>query len=893
MTGINSNWTTKRFSGAKAAAFFAGISIFIALIFAFGCSSGGTKGGAAVTGKSAGENGDYRPDIASLPVPQGVSPGTFELLKAELLRQLDERFDGDYSKAVSGAPQGDAGKVTSIYFDTGAWELQWSYENKGDYDLSGQVGVPDITPVALHYGHVIDIMSGWLHPIDGWIDGDANGEIGIPDITSIALGYLNEVSGYHILQSDSPDGPWIMVTSVEMPVDRTYPIRFFFQGWTLGVPPYLAVQPYDSEGATGPVSVPVSTAGNQLPVADLVSTLDSGEAPLDVSFDASGSYDPDGFIVGYQFDFDGDGNIDLSTGTPEADYTYFGGGIFDASVTVTDNEGASSTAFVTITVTVGGNVPPEANISAIPTNPEIDETVNFDASFSSDSDGTVDNYEWDFDGDGTYDLDTLDTPYATHAYPLSGTYFAAVRVTDNLGAQDEATVQIDVAPPANYPPFAVLSAMPDGPTTGSFDASGSGDPDGEIVLYQWDWDSDGFYDEDSGNSPYASHDFGAAGTYYVTVQVTDNYGDSATASAWLELQEPHTWTTLNPMGTTGDFRAAAMTMVAGVPAIAAYEYNDSDTKFVLASDSYGTAWGTVYQATSDRGVSMDLIFANGMPCIALESSGSYAAFVRATSATGAAWQTQIQADSTFGSGRYLSLDFAYTTDFFPAIASSSWFDSNLYFAYAQDVSGDAWNPAVTVDEGVGQGYPSLHRVNVEGVAYPAIAYFDVPNESLLFIRANDSAGSTWGTPAVVDSATGDYFSNIRLLFHAGKPVIMYWDMDPMGLKLAVADDEGGTAWSEFHTINAIDYPTARGQDMAIINGNLCVAYTVSGPLVGEDLVYRRNTGPGYGDWSAAETVNTGYFESVTLVDASGIPGVSYIDTNEMPFQLYYSYRMAL
>lgn len=890
MKGKNSKAILNAKSSTNVTSIWAIFSLFLTLILAFGCSTGSANGGGALAGKTAGLNQDYRAEIGALPVPAGASHDTFELLKDELMKQLDERFGGDMSRAVSGAPQGDAGKVTNLAFNTSSWELSWSYVNKGDYDLSGQVGVPDITPVALHYGHVIDIMSGWLHPIDGWIDGDSNGEIGIPDITSIAQGYQNEVAGYHILWSNSPDGPWNQSGFVEMPEERTYPVTFNYQGWTLSVPPYLAVQPYDSEGATGPVSAAVSTAGNQFPVADLVADPVLGEAPHTVTFDASGSYDSDGYIVSYEFDFDGDGVVDLNTGTTVVDYIYTNGGIFDASVKVTDDGGATSTAFVIITVTVGGNIPPVANISAFPTSPAIDETVNFDASLSTDADGTIDKYEWDFDGDGFYDLDTLDTPYATHTYPMSGTFFAKVRVTDNLGAQTEASVQIDVAPPTNYPPTAWLVAMPDGATSGSFDASGTNDPDGEIVLFQWDWDNDGLYDWDTGNIPYATHDFGAYGSYLVTVHVTDNLGATDTASAWLELLEPHTWTTVNPMGTTGDFRGAAMTMVSGAPAIAAYEYNDGDTKYVLSADGNGTAWGTVYQATSDRSTSMDMIFANGMPCIAIESSGSYAAYMRATALDGSAWQPQIQADSAAGAGRHLSLGFVFTTDFFPAIASASWFNDNLYFATSQDLEGDVWNPSVIVDEGTGQGQPSLYYVSIAGIDYPAIAYFDVPNQSLLFVRANDAAGSSWGTPVVVDSFIGDFFSNIKLLMYSGKPVILYYDFDPMGIKLAVADDDAGTAWSEFHTINTTDNPSARGQNMAIVDGSLCVAYTVYGPFVGEGLVYRRNTGPGFGDWSAAETVDNGYFIHVNIVDANGIPGISYIDEADFPFPLLYSYR---
>lgn len=63
----------------------------------------------------------------------------------------------------------------------------------------------------------------------------------------------------------------------------------------------------------------------------------------------------------------------------------------------------------------------------------------------------------------------------------------------------------------------------------NFDASASYDPDGTIVLYEWDWNGDGTYD--LANNPTPSHAYGAAGTYTVVLRVTDNDGRSGTARA--------------------------------------------------------------------------------------------------------------------------------------------------------------------------------------------------------------------------------------------------------------------------------------------------------------------------------------------------------------------------
>jgi len=56
-----------------------------------------------------------------------------------------------------------------------------------------------------------------------------------------------------------------------------------------------------------------------------------------------------------------------------------------------------------------------------------------------------------------------------------------------------------------------------------FDASLSHDPDGKVTMYEWDWESDGKYDERSA-SPEAEHFFSQAGMYAVTLRVHDDAG---------------------------------------------------------------------------------------------------------------------------------------------------------------------------------------------------------------------------------------------------------------------------------------------------------------------------------------------------------------------------------
>jgi len=71
----------------------------------------------------------------------------------------------------------------------------------------------------------------------------------------------------------------------------------------------------------------------------------------------------------------------------------------------------------------------------------------------------------------------------------------------------------------------------------TFDASQSYDPDGEIVLYEWDWDNDGAYDE-STTSPTITHTWHAEFSGTVTLRVTDNDGLTSIDTASVEVTAP-------------------------------------------------------------------------------------------------------------------------------------------------------------------------------------------------------------------------------------------------------------------------------------------------------------------------------------------------------------------
>ncbi|WP_375324239.1 PKD domain-containing protein [Flagellimonas sp. GZD32] len=270
----------------------------------------------------------------------------------------------------------------------------------------------------------------------------------------------------------------------------------------------------------------IISVGNPAPVAVATATPETGEAPLNVSFTGSNSTD-NGTIVSYAWDFgDGTGTSTLADPT----YTYSDPGNYIAVLTVTDNEGESTTANVLITVAeVGGNLAPVAVATATPETGDAPLQVTFTGSNSTD-DGTIVSYAWDFgDGNSSTEADP------THNYMNSGNFTAILTVTDNQGLSSTANIMIQVTEAGgNLAPVAVATATPetgDAPLQVTFIGSNSTD-DGTIVSYAWD-----FGDGNSSTEADPTHTYMNSGSFTAILTVTDDQGLSSTASVLIQVTE--------------------------------------------------------------------------------------------------------------------------------------------------------------------------------------------------------------------------------------------------------------------------------------------------------------------------------------------------------------------
>jgi endonuclease I/PKD repeat protein len=176
---------------------------------------------------------------------------------------------------------------------------------------------------------------------------------------------------------------------------------------------------------------------NQAPTADAGGpyAAESGQA---VGFTSAGSFDPDGVIVAWSWNF-GDG---ASSTSADPVHTYSAAGVYTATVTVTDDGGAQDTASAQVTVTAP-NQAPTADAGGPYAGLE-DQIIAFSSGASFDGDGSIAAWSWNF-GDGA----TSTAANPGHAYAAAGIYTVSLTVTDDDGAQDTATATatVDAPPP--------------------------------------------------------------------------------------------------------------------------------------------------------------------------------------------------------------------------------------------------------------------------------------------------------------------------------------------------------------------------------------------------------------------------------------------------------------
>jgi PKD repeat protein len=206
-----------------------------------------------------------------------------------------------------------------------------------------------------------------------------------------------------------------------------------------------------------------------------------------------------GIIVLYKWDFDGDGSYDdSSTSTPAMTYTYTHETSYNARFYVRDDDGNDSTDVRVVTVQ---NSSPVITSIRADTTISIQDSIQLTAS-AVDSDGTIIEYAWDCNGDGTFDYTSATQSNTGYCYTTIGTYNAIFRVTDDDNKQSLDTAVITVIldkPYVNLGNDTTVSINDtvriNGTVTDSF---------GTIVSIQWNIGGSGFVPASSPDTTFVA-----------------------------------------------------------------------------------------------------------------------------------------------------------------------------------------------------------------------------------------------------------------------------------------------------------------------------------------------------------------------------------------------------
>lgn len=412
------------------------------------------------------------------------------------------------------------------------------------------------------------------------------------------------IEQYRWTFGDGQSTPWIIIP-LGTPVPTTY--HAYAQAGTysakLWVKDHCGAQ---SASDTAVINI-TDCGGNTPPVAAFSNNPSAPASGQSVSFSGLGSYDPDGQITSYAWNW-GDGTPN-SSGI-NAMHVFSSAGSFSVTLTVTDNFGCTDVhqSLIYVASNCANSASPTANFDP-PASVVEDQPVSFDGSSSSDPDGSITTYTWNW-GDGTPNTGSV-SAISSHTFANPGTYSVTLTVLDNCGKMGSKTKSVVVSPATNP---CVTSPAPSASFTHSpgsvqedqtvaFDASASSDSDGTIVGYTWSW-GDGTPDT-NGVSSSANHVFANPGTYTVRLTVTDDCAKTGTYSKNVVVA------VLNPCLTSPAPIASFMYSPTNVVEEQAVSFNgsgsvDSDGSIV----GYSWSWGDGTPDTNGVSPSTTHVFAN-------------------------------------------------------------------------------------------------------------------------------------------------------------------------------------------------------------------------------------------------------------------------------------------
>ncbi|MBC7429127.1 MAG: PKD domain-containing protein, partial [Bacteriovorax sp.] len=238
---------------------------------------------------------------------------------------------------------------------------------------------------------------------------------------------------------------------------------------------------------------------------------------------ANASYDEDGTIVSYRYDWD-DNASEVHAGSDEIFHIFTTSGSHQVTLTVTDNDGGVNS--ITNSFNVQANNPPVAVIHCYNIGPQKIH-CNSD-SYESDPNDLISEFKWDL-GDGSSPVTTM-VPSIEYFYAEFGSYNISLQVKDLLGANSSSSQNITVL--ENKAPILNPNCFINTGSTYQCN-SNAYDPDGTIVSQTWTVEGETL------SGPTINHTFANGGSYQVSLLVIDNLGKQTSQTITLNIDKPN------------------------------------------------------------------------------------------------------------------------------------------------------------------------------------------------------------------------------------------------------------------------------------------------------------------------------------------------------------------
>ena len=244
-------------------------------------------------------------------------------------------------------------------------------------------------------------------------------------------------------------------------------------------------------------------------------------------------------------------------------------------------------------------------------------------------------------------------------------------------------------------------------------------------------------------------------------------------------------------------RYLSMALVSGNPAIAYFDEDSGDLKYVRATTANGSAWGAPVVAdvggTSLVGKYASMVVVNGRPAVAyMDDTADNLLYIRANDATGATWPASpVTVVSTGDVGYYAQLK---VVNGIPSIAYFDNTTKSLQYVRASNADGTTWGAPITVEAGdiatntVGE-YASMEIVN----GFPAIAYRSDGLDVLRFCRALNADGTAWDVPVNITSGLPGV-KEVSLAMSGTRPAVAYVARDTE-VFYEISSNTNGTSWA--------------------------------------------------------------------------------------------------